>query len=330
MKNRPAFILTYIYIVVLHAAFFAAYIAVVQELLTGMWRWRDMVVFLVTFHVLGVAMSVFYHRYFTHRAFLFTAAGKWFARPVLAVAGMAAWAGPPKTWAALHERHHQTTDIAGKDPHGPIRSVVEFLYVFLCLYTPRVADQVDIEGYLKRHEPHYDWFERNICGTAGCIVLGLVIPCVIAYYFHVLVWYFAGVGMAFMLVSAVNTLGHSAEFFRRKPRWLRGRLDSMFQQTHQPNYCGDSLNARPSIAWLGGYLTAGELNHNNHHKYPNSSQIGTHWYDMDLGWWLIWTLEKAGLVYRVRRQSGRQIGRPIDEQTWGTEQSRNEAEMSLV
>lgn len=304
MKDRAAFLLVYSYSVGFLAVVLTSFIVVLYELVWGLWQWRDMVTLLVTFHCLGVGVTVFYHRYFTHHAFLFTPAGKWLARPLIAWSAMAAWLGPPKVWAALHERHHQGTDVKGKDPHGPIYGLVDFFYVALALYAPRLNKTVDFDGYAARHDPHYDWFERRVCGKVGYVVLGMFLPCAVALYFKVLVWYFAGVGIVFVGVNTVNSVGHCGEFFSRLPRLLRGVCSAIFLQNHHTAHCGDSLNVRPWAAWLGGYFTAGEINHNNHHRYPTSAQIGSHWYDSDLGWWLIWTLEKAHLVRRVRRQSG--------------------------
>lgn len=317
MKDKADYVLGYAYSIVLNALFITAYIVVVSELISGRWRWRDMLTLIVTFHVVGICVSVFYHRYFVHRSFLFTRAGKWLARPWIAWAGMASWSGPPRAWAALHERHHQVTDIRGKDPHGPIRSIVDICYVFMIFYTPTLGRIVDYEAYAKRHTNRYDWFEKHICGTLGYIIFGLVMPLAVARYFNVLVWYFAAVGLAFGGTSTVNTLGHAGEYFRSKPGWLRGPLGWLFFQKYSANYCGDSLNSRPWIASVTGYFTAGEINHNSHHQFPNSAQIGAHWYDVDLGWWLICTLERAKLVRRVRRQSPQEI----DEDSWARDAS---------
>ena len=59
--------------------------------------------------------------------------------------------------------------------------------------------------------------------------------------------------------------------------------------------------------WLGAILTNGEGYHNYHHKFPNDYRNGIHWYHWDPSKWIIWTLEKIGLAWDLRRTSSAQI-----------------------
>lgn len=300
MKNRLAYFATFAYLLAAHALFISCIAVALGELWQGLWQWRDLLTFVVAFHVFGFGISVFYHRYFTHNAFRFTSFGKWTARPLIAWAGMAAWQGPVKVWAAQHEKHHQHSDVAGHDPHGPIRSITDLLYVQFALYTPRISSIVDVENYAKRHDQRYDWFERYVCSSTGYLA-AMLIPMTVAFHFGVLIWYLAAVGIVFHLISSVNSLGHSSELVRHSPPWIRSAMDWLVLQKHHGKHCASTLNLRPWVSWFGGYVTAGELNHNNHHKHANSAKIGKSWYDADLGWWLVVAMERTGLVDHVRR-----------------------------
>jgi stearoyl-CoA desaturase (delta-9 desaturase) len=53
--------------------------------------------------------------------------------------------------------------------------------------------------------------------------------------------------------------------------------------------------------WLVGLLGFGEGWHNNHHAFPRSAFHGLHWWQFDLSGYVIWTLERIGLVKDVYR-----------------------------
>ncbi|MBM3790447.1 MAG: hypothetical protein FJW35_08875, partial [Acidobacteria bacterium] len=63
---------------------------------------------------------------------------------------------------------------------------------------------------------------------------------------------------------------------------------------------GDSSR---NIWWLGPLqLTAwGENWHRNHHEGAGSARIGLLWWQTDIGWYLIRTMEAVGLASNVRR-----------------------------
>jgi stearoyl-CoA desaturase (delta-9 desaturase) len=53
--------------------------------------------------------------------------------------------------------------------------------------------------------------------------------------------------------------------------------------------------------------TLGQSFHNNHHAFPNSAIIGLEWWQIDLGSWIIWILEKTGLIWDVKRPTASMI-----------------------
>jgi stearoyl-CoA desaturase (delta-9 desaturase) len=56
----------------------------------------------------------------------------------------------------------------------------------------------------------------------------------------------------------------------------------------------DSTNS-----WWVALLTFGEGWHNNHHAYPRSAHHGFVWYEIDVNWWGIRTLQFFGLATRI-------------------------------
>ncbi len=53
--------------------------------------------------------------------------------------------------------------------------------------------------------------------------------------------------------------------------------------------------------WMLSLLSFGESWHNNHHAFPTSAFHGLRRFEVDPGGWVIWTLEKLGLAWKVVR-----------------------------
>jgi stearoyl-CoA desaturase (delta-9 desaturase) len=58
-----------------------------------------------------------------------------------------------------------------------------------------------------------------------------------------------------------------------------------------------------------GLLAFGEGWHNNHHAFPRSAFHGLHWWQFDLSGYVIWTLERIGLVKDVYRVTPAMLAR---------------------
>ena len=52
--------------------------------------------------------------------------------------------------------------------------------------------------------------------------------------------------------------------------------------------------------WFVALLTFGEGWHNNHHAFPTSARHGLKWYQFDMNWITVRTLEKLGLAERIK------------------------------
>lgn len=55
---------------------------------------------------------------------------------------------------------------------------------------------------------------------------------------------------------------------------------------------------------LLGLFSFGEGFHNNHHSYPKSAKFSTKWYEIDLGWIIIWGLKALKIITSVNTQKG--------------------------
>jgi stearoyl-CoA desaturase (delta-9 desaturase) len=80
----------------------------------GLLHWQDLVILLVMYLVVGLGVTVGFHRLLTHRSFGTYA----WLRFTLAALGSAAVEGPVIEWVANHSKHHRFSDEEG-DPHSP-------------------------------------------------------------------------------------------------------------------------------------------------------------------------------------------------------------------
>src|SRR5579884_3653124 len=76
--------------------------------------WVDLGLLLGMYVLTVLAITVGFHRLFTHRSFRTNG----FVRLVLGVLGSMSVQGPLLKWVALHRRHHAHSDKSG-DPHSP-------------------------------------------------------------------------------------------------------------------------------------------------------------------------------------------------------------------
>src|SRR5207247_7575967 len=80
----------------------------------GVVHWQDLVVLVVSYQLIGLGVTVGFHRLFTHRSFKTSAP----LRILFAALGSAALEGPIIEWVATHRRHHRFSDSDG-DPPSP-------------------------------------------------------------------------------------------------------------------------------------------------------------------------------------------------------------------
>jgi stearoyl-CoA desaturase (delta-9 desaturase) len=227
-----------------------------------------------------LAITGFYHRYFSHKAFQTSR----FVQFVFALLGASAVQRGPLWWASHHRHHHAHSD-REPDAHSPHQ-----------------------HGFLWSHT---GWFlSRANCHTREHLVRDLVkypelrflvrfdslVPFVLAalLFFLVellerhapslgvtggqlLIWgFFISTVALFHVTFTVNSLAH--RFGKRR-----------YVTTDE---------SRNNL-WLA-LLTFGEGWHNNHHHYPRSVRQGFFWWEIDLTYYFLRLLEGLGLIWGLR------------------------------
>jgi len=211
----------------------------------------------------------------------------------LMVLGCAAGQSSPFFWIATHRRHHRHSDDDG-DPHSP-----------------HTADGRPQAGWRGFWHAHQGWLRSRRFGYPPAAVRDLARRPDLAWIDrHWFLWYAAGLVVPAAVGFAVGGTAYDALL-----GFLWGGLLRLFLTT-QATFLVNSLNhtwgTRPYPTGdhsrnnlLTGLLAFGEGWHNNHHAFPWSARHGLRWWQPDLSWWVLWAMEKTGLVWRVRRANPR-------------------------
>ncbi len=226
------------------------------------------------------AITGFYHRYFSHRAFRTSRVVQFLG----AVIGNASAQRGPLWWAAHHRQHHRRSDTP-EDVHSPVtRGLVESHVGWITSrrnYATDHAQVPDLTAY-----PELRWLNRfdsvvPLLLAAALYGVGELLaataPGLGTDGLQMLVWgFFVSTTVLFHATFTINSLAH---------RWGSRRFET-------PD---DSRNN----AWLA-LLTLGEGWHNNHHHYPHSTRQGFRWWELDVTWLVLRAMEAVGLVWDLR------------------------------
>ena len=230
--------------------------------------WGYVLVTLALTHVTIACVTIFLHRAQAHRALdLHPAASHFFRFWLWLTTGIIT-----KEWASIHRKHHAKCETP-EDPHSPqVLGIRKVLLEGAELYRAEARNQETLDRY-GRGTPD-DWLEHHLYSSHSSlgITLMLVIDLILFGPIGLTIW---AVQMLWIPVTAagiINGLGHY---------W-----------GYRNFTCEDaSTNIFP---W--GILIGGEELHNNHHAYGSSAKLSNRWYEFDIGWLYIRTLEVLGLA----------------------------------
>ena len=231
------------------------------------WSWTGIAVAAALYLIRMFAVTAFYHRYFSHRAFRANRAWQ-FAFAVLANTSVQRG---PLWWAAHHRNHHRHSDHEG-DAHSPHQH--GFLWSHVLWFTTArnfrtEYEQVpDLARYPElRFLDRFDWVVPVILATTLFLIGGA----------HLLVWgFFISTVALFHGTCLINSAAH-----------LMGR---------RRYETGDE--SRNSL--ILAIVTLGEGWHNNHHFYPGAVRQGHRWWEIDPTWYVLLLMERLGIVSDLR------------------------------
>ncbi|MFO0984591.1 MAG: fatty acid desaturase [Planctomycetota bacterium] len=223
----------------------------------------------------GLGTTVGYHRAIAHKALKLHPAIE-FALVFLAIFN---GSGSPATWTANHRLHHANTetplDISSPRIGGFWWSHLKWLWQSAQSPIARWAPDLNTPYYLF-------WTRWQIAILAASFFIGLPLGWSAFFWLGAIRLTFSLHGQCF-----VNSLAHM-----------------------KPGVKENEDSSR-NLVWLGLVQSfQGENWHGNHHAHPTSAQLGWSWRQVDMGWWVIFALERLGLARNVRRHRTQRTGMP--------------------
>ena len=231
------------------------------------WSWGAVLMALALYLVRMFAITGFYHRNFSHRAFKTSRATQF----AFAVLGASAVQRGPLWWAAHHRKHHRHSDTE-EDVHSPRHHGFWWSHMGWITSPTNFATDLEAVPDLARY-PELRFLDR----------FDILVPIVLAVTLFLvggwqwLVWgFFVSTVVLFHCTCFINSLAHV--YGRRR------------YQT------GD--DSRNSL--MLALVTLGEGWHNNHHRFPGAARQGFFWWEIDLTYYALQMLQRVRLVWDLR------------------------------
>ncbi|MBA4187908.1 MAG: acyl-CoA desaturase [Planctomycetaceae bacterium] len=253
--------------------------------------WWYLLWVLVLTRIMGLGITVGFHRYFSHRSFKTPRLIQF----CLAVAGCTALQKGPLWWTIHHRIHHRHSDQPG-DPHSPV--IDGFFYGHMGWLFARDLmrpDEKVVHDLVKY--PELVWLDR-FWMVPGFLLAGACFA--VGDWGGLVYGYCLSVVLVFQITFAVNSIGH------------------MFG----PQRFETGEGSRNNL--LLGYLAMGDGWHNNHHRAPSSARHGFAWYEFDMSYLFIRSMKLVGLAWDIKQPpagvlSGKDKGKAVDAEAMDNE-----------
>lgn len=239
------------------------------------------VIFAVALYGLRMfAITGFYHRYFSHKAFRTSRLLQFF----FALLGSTAVQRGPLWWASQHRHHHANSDQL-EDSHSPVQHGFLWSHLGWFLSDAHFATRTERVKELARY-PELRFLDRFDVVVPVFFAMSIyafgewlatVAPGLATNGWQLLVWGFVISTVAlYHATFSVNSLAHA---------WGSRRYET---RDHSRNNLFIAL------------LTMGEGWHNNHHHYPGSVRQGFYWWEIDVTYYGLRMLAACGLIWDLK------------------------------
>ncbi len=259
------------------------FIALHLSVLTIFWvGWSPVAVLIAVllYIVRMFAITGFYHRYFSHRAFRTSR----FMQFVFAIVGASAAQRGPLWWASNHRIHHSHSDQVA-DVHSPVQHGLWWSHMGWFLSYQQLSTKVSrITDFARFPELRFlDRFDVLVPFILAVILfffgewLGNTQPELGTNGWQMLVWGFVISTLAvYHGTFTINSLSH--RFGTRRYATTDNSRNNIFL----------------------AIITLGEGWHNNHHRYASCARQGFRWWEIDITYYLLYCLKLCGLIWDIR------------------------------
>jgi stearoyl-CoA desaturase (Delta-9 desaturase) len=242
--------------------------------------WFALLVAILLYVVRMFAITGFYHRYFSHKAFKTSRVVQF----LFGVVGAASVQRGPLWWAAHHRHHHRHSD-QPEDKHSPLQH--GFWWAHMGWFLTKSGFRTDwaaIKDLVKFPELKFlDRFDIFVPVALAVALFGLGsalehwAPALQTSGPQLLIWgFFVSTVVLFHATVTINSLSH-----------VFGKRRFETRDTSRNN-------------WLLALLTFGEGWHNNHHHYPGSARQGFRWWEVDFTYYTLKVMSWFGLVWDLK------------------------------
>lgn len=251
---------TFFYLILVHV------LAIMGFILFPIPDWQVLLVALVLATIGGVGTTVCYHRCLAHRSLRLNPV----VENVLIFFTIFNASGEPMIWVANHRQHHSKADTAedvSSPRHGGFWwAHIKWVYQWSGSEVSRWCPDMD--------KPRYRaWRRLQIPIIALSLLSGLLLG-----------W------QAFFWIGAIRLV-----YVLHFQMFVNSLL-------HMTPGLPEGVDSSRNIWWLGPLQLGawGENWHKNHHSEANAARFSRHWWQIDVGWYVIRVLKALGLAKDVR------------------------------
>lgn len=244
------------------------------------WSWTAIALALALYGLRMFAVTGFYHRYFSHKAFRTSRVMQF----LFALLGATAVQRGPLWWASQHRHHHVHADHE-QDTHSPHQHGFLWAHSGWFLAHANFATRAALVKDLAKY-PELQFLDRfDVLAPSLLVVLlfgagewlATSAPALGTNGLQLVIWGFClSTVVLYHATFTINSLAHTL-----------GRRRYATRDSSRNNW------------WLA-LLTFGEGWHNNHHHFPGSARQGFYWWEIDLTWYGLKLLALLGLIWDLR------------------------------
>ncbi|MBC7396304.1 MAG: fatty acid desaturase [Bdellovibrionales bacterium] len=232
--------------------------------------WKVAAIWVLMAHFTISAMSIAFHRSHTHQSIKLhpwvDMAMQTFLWGVTSMSKL--------DWVSVHVYHHTFSDTE-KDPHSPKQKGLLRVFFLGAVDYSRAKGWPEVLKIRARIPANrYERFISEHLFT-GPVVLSLLL--MIAF------------GPGYGSILAVLN-------FSISPLFAVGGVNAIAHSYGYQNYESKDESRNIGFLFFLNWIICGELDHNNHHKFPKSPSFAHRWFEFDIGWVYIRMMRSLGLV----------------------------------
>lgn len=241
-----------------------------------------LVLFLVCYTLTVLGVTIGFHRLLTHRSFKTHR----IVKIIFVSLGCMAYEGSPFFWVAAHRRHHKFTDTLG-DPHSPVSD--SFFHAHMGWMSTHTLEtwlyyirDLIVDKDLRLMNRYY--FTIAFSGLLiPALINGLLYNSLYQFYVGFMVCGLVRVCIQQHVTWSINSVCH---------KWGKKHFETADQSRNN---------------WFCAILSHGEGWHNGHHAFPQSARHGLKNGQVDISYYVIKSLEYAGLAKDIKLPTSEQI-----------------------